>query len=69
MAKVATEVWAVDNTVQLTQWRPYKRFETKSLVEPESDSDSDSDSDLLNIVTRRLKINNTNSENNTTQQY
>ena len=32
-------------------------------------SDSDSDSDLLNIVARLLKINNTNSENNTTQQY
>ena len=30
-------------------------------------SDSDSDSDLLNIVARRLKIKNTNSDNNTTQ--
>ena len=32
-------------------------------------SDSDSDSDLLNIVARRLKIKNTNSDNNTTLQY
>jgi len=31
--------------------------------------DPDSDSDLLNILARRLKINNTNSTNNTTQQY
>ena len=35
----------------------------------ETCTDSDSDSDLLNIVARRLKITNTNSDNNTTQQY
>ena len=48
-------------------WAPVS--ETTSRRHLRSDSDSDSDSDLLNIVARRLKIKNTNSDNNTTQQY